>query len=427
MKRIKEIEKFLKYYAKIYHQNPNLVISSDTIYNGLMNYDFTKKELLDDSIKDKFNEWIEYFRFKKNLNVYYTEKQQRFLQFTNADYVDQDCVKLYLSFPKSKISECVKIIFDYIERNNMPTLSKVADIVRSDAVVLRMFREDDAKRVIEFINNTPIISKFSKRTNPFLFNLGNVGLSCDYYLSYNEVVSLIVKNYFQKCRNTSTLTKVNFNHFREYVANSYLEIFDLDSSYDLSIFFSDYEFTKYRSRLKSDSECLTNYYQIFTLFHNSLNPRFSEKDYFSHFNWCNNLNARNQLIEFFNKKINIYNQRKMKHSNSMFSDNNKISLLYDASMSTLRKYEIEQLYTALKQAQINDFRLFTNDGDNLYRDKLVENVKPQEIELLIKKILIINEVNYNDQLDVNLLFCQFLVNKLEFGLNNKQVSDNKIL
>ena len=39
-----EINKFLKYYAKIYKQNPELPILRDTIYHGLMTYGLKEED-----------------------------------------------------------------------------------------------------------------------------------------------------------------------------------------------------------------------------------------------------------------------------------------------------------------------------------------------------------------------------------------------
>ena len=44
-------------------------------------------------------------------------------------------IKIYMSFPKDSIEECVKIIFDSIDKNNMSSHSKIANKIRSDSVV----------------------------------------------------------------------------------------------------------------------------------------------------------------------------------------------------------------------------------------------------------------------------------------------------
>ena len=46
-----EIEEFLKYYARIYKQNPNLPIARDTIYYGLATYGIGEEEKQNKSIK----------------------------------------------------------------------------------------------------------------------------------------------------------------------------------------------------------------------------------------------------------------------------------------------------------------------------------------------------------------------------------------
>ena len=42
-----EVEEFLKYYARIYKQNPNLPIVRDTIYHGLATYGISDEEKQD--------------------------------------------------------------------------------------------------------------------------------------------------------------------------------------------------------------------------------------------------------------------------------------------------------------------------------------------------------------------------------------------
>ena len=79
-----EINEFLKYYAKIYKQNPELPILRDTIYHGLMTYGLKEEEKQDNSIKYMFNKWIEHYK-NTNLIVYESELQKRFLQFHSSN------------------------------------------------------------------------------------------------------------------------------------------------------------------------------------------------------------------------------------------------------------------------------------------------------------------------------------------------------
>ena len=98
-----EINEFLKYFARLYEQNPNLPIESDTIYSHLANYGLTQEEINDKDIRFNFDKWIEFFRNKSNINVFHTDRQNRFLHFRNAKNLSAKCVKLYVSLPKDKI------------------------------------------------------------------------------------------------------------------------------------------------------------------------------------------------------------------------------------------------------------------------------------------------------------------------------------
>ena len=168
-----EINEFLKYYAKIYKQKPELPILRDTIYHGLMTYGLKEEEKQDNSIKYMFNKWIEHYK-NTNLIVYESELQKRFLQFHSSNGRNsEDYVKIYVTFAKEDIELCVMQIFDFIGQNKFETYSKVSDVIRSDAIVLRMANINDAKKVINFINTNLYLSSKARKTNPFLIKNGN--------------------------------------------------------------------------------------------------------------------------------------------------------------------------------------------------------------------------------------------------------------
>ena len=162
MDRFGAIESFLRYFSSLYQANPNLVITEDTFYSALAEYGLTEEEIkekrlhkINPNIKDNFfSGWIDNFKDNPDLNVYYTERQGRFLQFQTDDgSMTADCYKLYLSFPEDKMYSCVNAIFQFIAHNKIKTFSKVADCLRSDSVVLRIVSKEDTKKVIDFVNN----------------------------------------------------------------------------------------------------------------------------------------------------------------------------------------------------------------------------------------------------------------------------------
>ena len=76
------------------------------------------------------------------------------------------------TFAKEDMESCVMQIFDFIGQNKFETYSKVSDVIRSDAIVLRMANINDAKKVINFINTnvTGIPIADAKMIPIYLFN-----------------------------------------------------------------------------------------------------------------------------------------------------------------------------------------------------------------------------------------------------------------
>lgn len=301
-----EINTFLNDLAKIYIQNPNLTITSDTIYHKLMNYDFSEEELKDRRIKNLFDEWIGYFKNKKNINVFNADWQPRFLQFSSNKYSSARCIKLYLSFPKDKIYECVNKVFEYIAKKNMPTRSKVSDILRSDSVVIRLERESDARKVIQFVNNDAELNNCSKKTNPFLLKQGNIGIGYDYMLSYNSVLSLLLEMYFKYCRLNNKLNEVSLETFREYVNNFHNNVFNNKQA--LEIFLKNEEVAEDLDRFYGDKVALIrNYDEVIGLIKQSLNPNMNIEEYFAFYK--NTLREEKTKTKY-NKFADILGQEK---------------------------------------------------------------------------------------------------------------------
>ena len=84
MGRTERMDWFLKYYAKVCKQNPDVRINKSTIYAGLMDYGLSQDEKRK-RIRPLFNKWIAHFK-NKNLKVFHAPEQDGFLQFHNKDY-----------------------------------------------------------------------------------------------------------------------------------------------------------------------------------------------------------------------------------------------------------------------------------------------------------------------------------------------------
>lgn len=177
MNNLIKFDKFLKYYVKIYKQNPGLPISKDTIFHGLMTYGLKEEEKQDKSIKYMFKKWIEHYK-NTNLIVCESELQNRFLQFHSSNGRNfKDYVKIYITFSKEDMEASVMHIFDFINLNNYETYSKVLDVIRLNDIVLRMTNINDTKKVIVTICN-----------NFYLFS--NKFLTFSVFLKFNLAILL---------------------------------------------------------------------------------------------------------------------------------------------------------------------------------------------------------------------------------------------
>lgn len=97
----------------------------------------------------------------------------------------------------------------------------------------------------------------------------------------------------------------------------------------------------------------------------------------------------------------------------------KSNALEQACIGTLNKYDIAQVKYAIEKAiDKKDFTSFSNCGDLQLRSKLMRNVRPEEIQMLMKAILIKYGIdNEND------LMTEFLDNLLVVAKKKKEEDD----
>lgn len=359
MGRTERMDWFLKYYAKVCKQNPDVRINKSTIYAGLMDYGLSQDEKRK-RIRPLFNKWIDHFK-NKNLKVFHAPEQDGFLQFHNKDYSKNEYVKIYLSFKAEDMEECVNIIFDYIDRNNFKTFSKVADMTRSDSVVLRMCEVEDAKKIIDFVNNNEQLRSKAKPVNPFTIQDGIVGMANDRYLSYNSTVSFLISEYF---KNIKDYDQVSLQDFRKYVSKLYEDIFVNKTK--LEKFKNTSEFKDHPGRFGSENEEIVNYYQIFLTILMSLKGEVRKEEFFKHVEDCQDNNKFYRLVGHF------YDYEEKRKNNEKAKD---IEVEQDKAKDVKKQEILESfvLYASKKYGAINVPIILRKyiEGDNnaITRDK----------------------------------------------------------
>ncbi len=379
MNRLEEADAILKWLAQLYKQNPELQIELDTIYYVLMNYGYEQSDKIKE-VERNFDNWQTRFMNNPNISVYRDSRQPSFLQFRNDTVIDKATdVKLYLSIDSDHIYECVNTIFDFISQNNMPTYSKVANRERSDDVVIRLPRMEDAKKVIDFINSNPQITRYARRTNPFLMRQGVVAVAYDKYLSFNKETSQLIKEYLEIKRQRNELDDVNIQKFANFVAYTYEETFNNLNRIDHIIDISGFEEREERFGTKGD--LMLNYEQVYSLLLKQLSPNFDLQGFEQFYAKCNDLGTTLSMVKYYNdsirnKQIMEYNEQR---SNAMELINSYVNYCLQN-----KKMSLEQI-----SLQLNGFangKVETITRDNNYRSLFMSQVLPKDIFVATKYI-----------------------------------------
>lgn len=220
MNKIKDMDLFLSYLKEIYSTNPSLDVLSDTIYNELCLFYVSngkrkriKKENLlkvQVNLKDSFpdNTVI------SGRNRYFYTFENRCGKSDSVFYREiQSSIEIFVASPASKIYEMASKVFNFIINNNIVCQCKIAKVMRNDAFVIRVSDKEKAKMIIDYINSLEYNSDI--KPNPFIFNTGNVGVVSSRELSYTNILSLLLRNYFIKVREEAEVDSYDFANFIE--------------------------------------------------------------------------------------------------------------------------------------------------------------------------------------------------------------------
>ena len=356
-----DMNHFIKELSKLYHQNPDMPLTSDTIYHQLMVYGLSPKEIQDCDIQDIFEPLMEHYR-NSNLDVFVSEEQKGFLQVRTSN-CNIKCVKMYLSFPKDKMQMASERIFDFIASNNITNGSKISRRIRSDSIVLRISDVNDADKVLKFINSDRELLRYAKATNPFSLKEGIVGISYDDMLSYNSVLSSLMKEYFVYLKNNNNLKKGDLKDFANFVDYYYNEIFITKNS--LVDFTKSELFNSFTYRTQNTGKLINNFEQIIRIINYTVHNKL-DKNLF--YNFMNEYQTKNNEFMFANE----YNERYSKIKTELL--NSYISL-------ATQKYGSGNVYLYLQEYLTGNKNAITND--NNFRQQFITYLPVDELRLLV--------------------------------------------
>ena len=386
MNKVEQIEGFLKYISKLLEQNPHLKITDDLMYDRLMNYGLNNEEVQDPNIKYLFSNWINKYQSAKNLHVYESNLQPGFLQFRSRSAIYSNVIKLYLSFPKDKMEQCVNIIFDFIEQNNIMSASKVSQRLRSDSVVLRLTIREEANKVINFINQNSILCYSAKPTNPFVMKIGICGVGYDDMLSYNSCVSYVLAQYFQKLKQENRLSSASHQDFYQFVYDFHHNSFIICTS--LEKFIKNPHFQQDIDRQDNVEQVIVNWEQIIELFVNHLYSDMTMSKYYQLYDTFGNQKDTNNLANQYHNIVSNINPDLLKNGAA-----NKKKIVEEYIQYGMEKYGIEGVKKYL------DYFKDTGSYNYITREN---NFRTRFIDCQITPNFLKTQVNINEMInDIN--------------------------
>ena len=253
--RLIEINNFLTQFKEELKNKPEKsesICSKSNIYYHLVRYN-TKKNC-DNS--DLFDYWVNN-NSRENTNVFVASNWQYFCQFKSHEEKLADSTKhhkIYLSLEDEYMKDGVNRLFDFLDRENIPHISKVGKKSRDDQIVVRVSSHEDCEKVVNFINNDSYIQEGKKKANLFSYQQNGVALAADGEVSYNDCISKTIRLYLNNMVEANKVDEINVNSFVDFCVDYYnkyfikkedinkvLTDFNVDDSYYLSDIV-DYEY-----------------------------------------------------------------------------------------------------------------------------------------------------------------------------------------
>lgn len=397
MDKASKIDKFLKELQELSKETR---LSPDRIYTILSYYSIPYDEQ-NVSIENYFDKFINNFRNVPNANVFVDANWSYFCQFTNdptGSMYDTNPIKIYIPLRKEHLEENVNKIIMFMAKNNIIHRSKLAKKVRVDDLVLRVRDKNDANKVINYINSA-IPKEDLYECNPFCVNEGNVGLTMDRYMSYNEILSkylclymsdIYYKNEIASYESFKTFMQVHLRTLISKKAKNYILRFKSLEDYRLS-----------------DEEFLANVNEIATLIVRNL--ELADKEYM--YQLHNELNRDGYFDEEvayyspYNRDNYInYNASINEKSTPITNNNEDRNLLIEIIKVTSEKHGIEKTKELLNSYREKKYLRAITRTNNL-REKVlssltfydyITNLSTEELNEMIDKYSVQKETNYSE-------------------------------
>ena len=286
------IDEFLR---KIQYLSTNRTIDEKQIYIQLVNngINYDEQRAKNDTIIAKLLD-----KYKKNRKVKLSSNQS-YYSISSQDYPSSiNPIKISVPLKQDNLDNNADRILTYIQKHNIKHNSRISKINRIDNLVIKVYNPTDADNIINFINTNKHLKNQMYEVNPFYITYGNITLSMDRNLSYNEILSTYINSYVSLCN--SNYKQVNYEDFKEYIVSKYHRLISKQELSEFINFPNPYNL--------SNSELLSNIKEVTEVIISSLSHQ-NKDDLFNYFNTVNN--PTYQGASEFKEFDDIYNNSEL--------------------------------------------------------------------------------------------------------------------
>lgn len=328
-------EERIKYFLEsmmYVRENSQLPLTQKNIYSALTTFDINPDEKsINLNEKGLFKKWMNEFKSKKNIDVFVDPNWSYFCQFVNRESEVtnlNDHIKIYVPLDIQHIEHGAEKIFSFLEKYNIPHMSKIAKKIRFDDIVIRLTNKYDADLLANYIKNDKYIQEGLIKANPFATEKDGIAYASDGYISYNSTISLLISNYINLTY--KNMKKPDIPSFKNYIIKFYQNVF-VNGNYQLL-----------NENTSDISESLiNNYKRVIELIYNNLDPNFKYNDYINHYqkNMTNydrpmelveqNKNNKQDNLELLKKGLIEFGKKKNDDGSRAYTYEDAIDHIYE--------------------------------------------------------------------------------------------------
>lgn len=221
---LERINNILNYFKGIVKENENITITEDMVYDYLMRYGVPFDEYNKDTT-EFFKEWKSECRKLgniKDLDIDFSV----YCLFSDDEEKIEKCpnpIKLYIPIKYSHIKESVNKLLAFFSKKKMPFEMKIANKVRTDDIIVRLYSLEDVNKFLNFIKYNEYINEGLLKPNPFCYQEESIALTNDGSISYIQVIASYISRYINS--NKDNIDDIKLHKFYNYIIDCYKDMF----------------------------------------------------------------------------------------------------------------------------------------------------------------------------------------------------------